>query len=90
MSKSIINKVNWISIDSPKESINVEVQLRYRSQPVKAKVIPMNSEKSMSLDHELTDYKLEFEQEQYFITPGQAAVFYNNDILLGGGIIKVN
>ena len=34
--------------------------------------------------------RLDFHSEQFSITPGQAAVFYSGDVLLGGGIIEVN
>ena len=33
---------------------------------------------------------LKFQSEQFSITPGQAAVFYKGDVLLGGGIIEAN
>jgi tRNA-specific 2-thiouridylase len=33
-------------------------------------------------------FKLVFDEPQFGITPGQAAVFYHGEILLGGGIIE--
>ena len=66
---------------------SVEVQLRYRSQPTNAKLTP-----TQPTEYDLTNsrpYRCElvFENEQFSITPGQAAVFYYGDVLLGGGII---
>ncbi len=86
-SKCIVGRVNWISIDPPKQAIDVEVQLRYRSQPTNAKLTP-----TKPTDYDLSNsrpYRCElvFEHEQFSITPGQAAVFYSGDVVLGGGII---
>ncbi len=83
-----VGEVNWVSIDPPKETRTIEVQLRYRSTPVKASLKPMeHSEKETSKEHHYR-CKLSFHSEQFSITPGQAAVFYEGDILLGGGIIE--
>jgi tRNA-specific 2-thiouridylase len=54
------------------------VQVRYRSSPVVVSVIPLEGDR----------VKLVFEEPQFGITPGQAAVFYDGEMLLGGGIIE--
>ncbi len=54
----------------------VLVKTRFRAKPVKA-VITGTKEKLL----------IEFEEEQKFISPGQSAVFYDGDTVLGGGII---
>ena len=79
----IIKKVNWVSIEEPKKEIEVEVQIRYRSEPVKGTLIPLKNS-----DESNRTFKLIFEKSQSSVTPGQAAVFYKEDILLGGGLIK--
>ena len=80
---AIIKQVNWVSIEEPKKEIEVEAQIRYRSDPVRGILIPLkNSEESNRT------FKLIFEKSQSSVTPGQAAVFYKEDILLGGGLIK--
>ena len=38
-------------------------------------------------DHPTKTFKLIFEDSQSSVTPGQAAVFYKGEILLGGGLI---
>lgn len=74
----IINRVNWVSIPEPTTPIQSHVQVRYRSAAVPAQVVPLG-------DHRL---KLIFSEPQFGITPGQAAVLYDGDKVLGGGIIE--
>ena len=78
--EALINRINWVSIEEPQKEIEVEAQIRYRSHPVKGTLIPQkNDDKS---------FKLIFEESQSSVTPGQAAVFYKGEILLGGGLIN--
>ena len=80
--EAIIKEVNWVSIEAPLKEIEVEAQIRYRSEPVKGTLVPVKNEDNMT-----TKFKLIFEDNQSSITPGQAAVFYKDEILLGGGLI---
>ena len=80
--EAIIKDLNWVSIKEPNEEIEVNAQIRYRSKPVKGRLIPIKNENNIN-----TNFKLIFYDEQSSITPGQAAVFYQDEILLGGGII---
>lgn len=77
-SECTVQRVNWVSMPEPSNPIRAEVQVRYRSQPVPVSVIPGEGDR----------VKLIFDEPQFCITPGQAAVWYNGDILLGGGIIE--
>ncbi len=72
------NRVNWVSIDEPTTPIRAEVQVRYRSTAVPVTVIPLENSR----------VKLVFDEPQFSITPGQAAVWYDGDVVLGGGIIE--
>ena len=81
--EAIISKVNWVSIEEPKQEIEVEAQIRYRSHPVKGTLIPYKN-----TDNQTKSFKLTFKESQSSITPGQAAVFYKGEILLGGGLIN--
>ncbi len=81
--ETIINCVNWVSIEEPQTEIEVEAQIRYRSHPVKGILIPLKNKKNLS-----KSFKLIFEESQSSVTPGQAAVFYEGEILLGGGLIS--
>ena len=81
--EAIISQVNWVSIEEPTQEIEVEAQIRYRSNPVKGTLIPLKN-----LDNPTNSFKLIFKESQNSVTPGQAAVFYKGEILLGGGIIN--
>tara|TARA_B100001250_G_scaffold6613_1_gene5574 strand:- start:1238 stop:1711 length:474 start_codon:yes stop_codon:yes gene_type:complete len=86
-STCMVKEINWISIEAPKKPINVEVQIRYRSKAVKAKLVPILDIKKESY---CSKCHVHFEEDQFSITPGQAAVFYKGDFVLGGGIISKN
>ena len=75
-----IKRVNWVSIAQPQTPIKGEVQIRYRSKPVPASIIPLEQGR----------VRIVFEEPQFGVTPGQAAVWYNGEILLAGGIIERN
>ncbi len=69
---------NWISGKAPDTEIRCQAKIRYRhkEQPAVAYPQPDGS------------VKVVFEQPQRAITPGQAVVLYDGDIVLGGGRIK--
>jgi tRNA-specific 2-thiouridylase len=78
-----VQRVNWVSIEPPTTPIQAEVQVRYRSSPVGVTVIPLDSEEGVG-----QRVKLVFEEPQFSITPGQAAVWYAGETVLGGGVIE--
>ncbi len=61
-----------------KMPIRVDCRIRYRHQPAPARLEMLESERLV----------VEFEQPQSGITPGQAAVFYRDDMVVGGGWIE--
>ena len=78
-SKTIfVSRVNWLSISPPKEKLRVTAKLRYSHQGVAASVFPKSDNK----------VRLELDVPERAVTPGQAAVFYQDEILLGGGWIN--
>ena len=76
-SDCIVSRINWVSIAQPTTPIQTEVQIRYRSQPAAATIVPLDDAR----------VKVIFDEPQLSITPGQAAVWYDGEVLLGGGII---
>ena len=73
-----INQVNWVSIAPTDVPFRAEVQVRYRTEPALSTVIPLTGDRA----------RIVFDEPQFSITPGQAAVFYRDDLLLGGGLIE--
>ena len=86
--EAVVGAVNWVSVAPPTEPLEVEVQVRYRSGPQQARLIPLpetDSDRAADRPHRC---RLEFAEEQFSITPGQAAVFYAGEMVLGGGLIQ--
>ena len=77
-SSCTLNRMNWVSIVEATSPIRAEVQIRYRSRPVKVTIIPLENSR----------VKLNFDEPQFGITPGQGGVIYNGELLLAGGIIE--
>jgi len=85
---AVVGAVNWVSIDPPAEPMDVEVQVRYRSAPERARLIPVAADQSDQLAERPHRCRLEFLEPQFSITPAQAAVFYDGEMVLGGGLIQ--
>ena len=85
---AVVGAVNWVSIDPPSEAMEVEVQVRYRSAPERARLIPLPPTDTDYQAERPYRCRLEFAEEQFSITPGQAAVFYDGEVCLGGGLIQ--
>jgi tRNA-uridine 2-sulfurtransferase len=69
-----LKNINWISGERPELPIEVEAKIRYKHDPCLAKL--------------KKGYLLEFNLSQRAVTPGQSAVLYKGEELLGGGVIK--
>jgi len=70
--------VNWISGEAPLEPFRAQVKIRYTAKEVAALVIPMGQ----------GQVKVKFDAPVRDATAGQAAVFYQGDVALGGGTIN--
>ena len=76
-------RVNLISVADLVEPMRVAVKIRHRHEPAPAVIEQVKTEKAG--DDEIL---VTFDQPQRAITPGQAAVFYDGDVVIGGGWIS--
>jgi tRNA-specific 2-thiouridylase len=84
----VVGAVNWVSMAPPAEPLELAVQVRYRSAPVPAVLTPLEPTAADREQQRPSRCRLEFHEPQFSITPGQAAVFYAGEALLGGGLIQ--
>lgn len=73
----IAEALNWQSFDRLTQEMEVTARIRYLHQGGEAIITPLNEKR----------VKVRFKEHQRAITPGQSIVFYQNTLLLGGGII---
>lgn len=71
------SSVNWISGVEPDADLKVQTQIRYRHCAAPATVRALDDNRA----------EVVFDEPQHAITPGQAVVFYEGDVVLGGGWI---
>ncbi len=78
----LADNINWIGMAKPGtgKSIQVDVKIRYLHEASPATLECTNESTAL----------IKFEKPQRAITPGQSVVFYNDDLLLGGGLIREN
>lgn len=79
--EALVDKVHWISGEPPAGPFRAEVKTRYTAREVPAEVTPLEGGSRA---------RLRFDAPVRDLTPGQAAVFYDGDLLLGGGVITTN
>ena len=74
----IVRDVVWQAFADEPESVDAEAKLRYRSSQVRCHVESLGGGR----------YRVELENEQEITAPGQFAVFYNGECVLGAGVIE--
>jgi len=72
-----VRNVNWIPFEVPDAPVHAAVRIRNRHEPAEAEILALDA----------TTGRVTFREPQRAITPGQAAVFYSGDRVLGGGWI---
>ena len=76
-SRFVVTPLNWVSMEPPVEPFQASVKIRARHEPARARIVPQEDGSVL----------VKCEQPQSAVTPGQAAVFYDADLVLGGGWI---
>ena len=74
----VVERVNWVSIGQPASAIQAFVKIRSRHEGAIATIQALGDDR----------VRVEFTEPQSAITPGQAAVFYDGERVLGGGWIS--
>ena len=69
--------VNWIAFSAPLDRMHLGIKIRYNAKEVPGLVLPKSQDMA----------EVTFDTPQRAVTPGQSAVFYDNDVVVGGGII---
>ncbi|MEE8469754.1 MAG: tRNA 2-thiouridine(34) synthase MnmA [Dehalococcoidia bacterium] len=74
----IASELNWIAVEGLREPIEAKARIRYNHQEAEAVISPLDADR----------VHVKFRERQMAITPGQAVVFYEDDIVIGGGTIE--
>lgn len=69
---------NWVSISAPNAPLKIKAKIRYKDEESPATLFPIEPD----------SVRVTFDSPKRAITPGQSIVFYENERLLGGGIIE--
>jgi len=77
-SEFTVHQCNWIPFDNPSDRLEVVAKIRYNHPGTPATVYPLPDRTA----------RVELQTPQRAITPGQAAVFYQEDLVVGGGWIQ--
>jgi tRNA-uridine 2-sulfurtransferase len=72
-----VRNVSWLAGSPPDTTIQASVKIRYKAQPVLAQITAVSATEALVM----------FEEPVSGATPGQGAIFYDDDICLGGGLI---
>jgi len=73
-----VRDVNWIPYAAPEGVVRAKARIRNRHEPADAEITALGP----------TNARIVFDEPQRAVTPGQAAVFYSDERVLGGGWIR--
>jgi tRNA-specific 2-thiouridylase len=77
-SSFVVKDVNWIALENLVKETECEIKIRYQHVPQKGVIYPLTQDEVM----------VKFNRPERAITPGQSAVFYQGDMVVGGGVIE--
>jgi tRNA-specific 2-thiouridylase len=72
-----VNQLNWIAFERLEAPMRVLAKIRHRHEPSWALIEPNGAD----------EVRVRFDEPARAVTPGQAAVFYQGDLVVGGGWI---
>lgn len=73
----LADDLNFIPFDTLDKPLQVQAKVRYQAQPADAVLTPVDGDR----------VRVDFAEPQRSVTPGQAVVFYDGDLVVGGGVI---
>ena len=73
----VVRRLNWLACDPPTAPVQLSVATRYRGSEAAADLVPDNGRVSVR-----------FSSPHPIVAPGQTAVFYSGDLLVGGGVVR--
>ncbi|STO64991.1 tRNA-specific 2-thiouridylase MnmA [Haemophilus parahaemolyticus] len=74
----IASQLTWVDMQPLRENLHCTVKTRYRQADIPCEIQPLDDD----------TIKVIFDEPQIAVTPGQSAVFYLDEVCLGGGIIE--
>jgi len=74
----MVSGLNWMAIEQLQDCLRVKAKVRYAHKPADAIIFP--SDNAM--------VSVEFNEPQFAVAPGQSIVFYDDDVVVGGGTIE--
>ena len=74
----IVTSCNWVSVEFPELPLSIDAKIRYRDDGAPAIVTQIENDR----------FNVKFKEERRAVTPGQIAVFYDEDMVVGAGIIE--
>ena len=74
-----VSGINWVALENPDEPFDAQIKIRYLHTAAPARVEPYDNNTA----------RIVFQRPARAITPGQSAVFYDGDTVLGGGFISL-
>jgi tRNA-specific 2-thiouridylase len=72
-----VSNLNWIAFEKPPRTLTADVRIRHR-QPLTPAALSVRDDGTVHV---------QFERPVHAVAPGQSAVFYEDDLVLGGGVI---
>ena len=73
-------RCNWVSIEAPTVPLRAAARIRHRHEEVGALITPLGGDR----------VRVQFDEPQRAVAPGQGVAFYDGDLLLAGGWIEAN